>query len=654
MTNFSIGLSALRTSQYALELVSNNVANANTEGYHRQQIHLEALLPNHPTGMRIGSGVTVNYIERVRSLVTETSLTNSISDTSQASQLVEIGHRIEEAFVRGEQSIAGEIDALFGDLTRLSSAPDEPSQLSSTMESAKRMAAVIRQASSELIALKNSLRFQLEQEVDSLNSDMGLLSEINLQISHFSSQELESNAELDQRDALLNKIAETIGVSRKEHYSGELNLTFGNASIQQTGTTSRFRVEMSDDGEIGVFLNKSDRAVDSQSGRIAALVETYNSRIPKYEERLNELASNLIQSFDAAHSVGIGTAGSFRHLEGHRAVEYYNVPLSQAGLDFPIEEGKLSITVTENGSQTTTAIDIDPDVDTLSDVASKITAISGVTASINTQTNQLQISTAPGVLFDFTGNVTTVPDLSAVTGTASPSFEGVYTGVENEDLRFEISGDGEVGITPDLTLNVYYASGELKEQINIGLGYEADSPIDLGDGITLSLSRGSVVNGDSFEYRFNAVPDETGILAALGLNSFFQGTDATNISISNELARNPKRLAIGRSGDAADTQNLLGMLELENERGLPGELTLSEYVNDITTEIGFEIQTDTALYTSLESIQIRIKQERDSISGVDLNEELVYLQQFQKSYEAAVRVIQATDQVLDELFSIIR
>ena len=71
------------------------------------------------------------------------------------------------------------------------------------------------------------------------------------------------------------------------------------------------------------------------------------------------------------------------------------------------------------------------------------------------------------------------------------------------------------------------------------------------------------------------------------------------------------------------------------------------------TEIGFEINSNTALSTSLTSFRLRLEQERDAVSGVDLNEELVYLQEYQKSYEAAVRIIQATDDILNELFRIL-
>jgi flagellar hook-associated protein 1 FlgK len=66
------------------------------------------------------------------------------------------------------------------------------------------------------------------------------------------------------------------------------------------------------------------------------------------------------------------------------------------------------------------------------------------------------------------------------------------------------------------------------------------------------------------------------------------------------------------------------------------------------------VQSGQRLAENLDALLIQYQQERDSISAVDVNEEFVRLTQFQRSYEAAVRVIQTAESILDELFSIFR
>lgn len=655
MPNFSLGLSALRTSQYALEVVSNNIANANTEGYHRRGVHLEALPPNELNGFRIGNGVSINYIERVRDQVTEASLTNVISDSSNVDQLLMLERQIEASFLNGNASIGGELDQFFAEITKLTSAPDEPAQCAAVVESGQRLAGIIRQAANSLGELKTAIKFQVEQEMETLNAKMKVLNDLSVEIQKLSAQGLQHNTELDQRDAILNEIAELVGVSRRDHLAGELNLRIGHHSIQQGGSVNQFSLTELSSGELAVLLDDSDRPVDLESGRIVALLEVYNSTIPKYESKLDQLATSLMQQMDSIHATGIGTDGSFQHLVGTRAADLIDRPLAEAGTAFAIDAGELTVSIVDgDGVSRTEFIAIDPAIDSLEDVAAKLSGIDGILATIDPNTNQLQLSAEQGLSFDFTGRVETHPRLDVFSGSSVPAFGGVYTGSVNQQLTFEIEGTGEVGISDNLYVNVYAEQGFLKQRIEIGRGYEAGTAIEIGDGIQLNLGRGSVSDGDQFTTRLTAEPDETGMLAALGLNSFFRGVNAQTIRVDTPVLESHGRFAAGKSGDAADTENLFRLADLEHDSILPGKLTFAQYTNEINTEIGFQINSHTVLGNSLDALQLRLEQDRDAYSGVDLNEEMVYLQQFQKSYEAAVRVIQTMDDILSELFNIIR
>ncbi|NND96455.1 MAG: flagellar hook-associated protein FlgK, partial [Pirellulaceae bacterium] len=307
MPNFSLGLSALRSSQYALEVVSNNIANANTEGYHRRSVHLEALPPNQVGRFRVGNGVGINHIQRIRNSVTEASLTNVVSDVHHVDQLLEVERQIEYAFLSGNTSIGQELDQFFAEMTKLTAAPDEAAQRSAVIESGRRMAGIMRQSSVQLGELKSAVKFQIAQEVDALNGKMTLLAELSGEIQSLAAQGYDPNTELDQRDALVNEIAEVIGISRNDYFSNELNLMVGTASIQQSNTPSEFSIKQEADGEISIVLDDSERPINVGSGRLIALLEVYNSTIPKYEDKLDQLAVEMMRSFDSVHATGIGT-----------------------------------------------------------------------------------------------------------------------------------------------------------------------------------------------------------------------------------------------------------------------------------------------------------------------------------------------------------
>ena len=181
MTGFDIGLSALRTNQYALEVVSNNIANANTEGYHRRRVHMESIEPAQGAEYRVGRGVTINDIERIRDQVTEAALSSAISDASHVDQRLIIERQIETAFNSGSTSIGEEVNQFFAELSKLTASPDESAQRAAVLESGQRAAGLIRQGSNSLEELRSIVRFQIGQEVEALNEDLDILSKLSVE-----------------------------------------------------------------------------------------------------------------------------------------------------------------------------------------------------------------------------------------------------------------------------------------------------------------------------------------------------------------------------------------------------------------------------------------------------------------------------------------
>ncbi|MFT7631128.1 MAG: flagellar hook-associated protein 1 FlgK [Mariniblastus sp.] len=121
------------------------------------------------------------------------------------------------------------------------------------------------------------------------------------------------------------------------------------------------------------------------------------------------------------------------------------------------------------------------------------------------------------------------------------------------------------------------------------------------------------------------------------------------------MLEDPDKFATSKSGDIGDTRNLSNLIELRNRQALgDGRQTFDDYLGDTSAEIGFLVQSSTMVQISVSELNFQYQAERDSISGVDVNEELVNLTQHQKSYEAAVQVIRTMEQMLDELFQMVR
>ncbi|MCD0459453.1 flagellar hook-associated protein FlgK [Roseiconus lacunae] len=654
MTNFNIGLTALRTAQVALDVVSNNVANANTPGYHRRRVELANLNPNVVAGHRIGNGVEVNYIRRLHDQVTESTLTSVISDVSYVEASLNIENKIESTLLAGDNVIGDTLNQLLSEFTNLSSGPNEATQRQAVLESGQQFAEAIRNTVSQLQDLKKTIRLQVDNEVENVNDELAQLSDLSVQISRFEARDLEHNNELDERDALLNRLAEMVGLVRSERQDGTLSLMIGRHSVQQGVNENSIRVGGSPE-QLEIYMDERQTPLTLDNGRIGALLTAYNETIPAFEEKLNELANGLINTMNQVHGTGVGPDGGFQNLIGNIVSDSSTDPLSTVIEHADLQAGEFTIGVTDaNGVRQLHTITIDPDVESLDDVAAQISGLSGLSASVSAATNQLQISALPGLSFDFAGGVDTEPDLSSVTGTSVAQLGGTYDGDSNETYTFRVDGSGTIGRGTGLIVNVFDSVGEPVAQLNVGEGYEAGSPIELPNGTTVAFSAGTLNHADEFSSTFVGDPDQVGLTSGLQLNSFFSGVDASTIEVDSKLLDNPTRLAAGKTGDLSDTSNLPAFIAIRDATVMPGDRTFSEYLDEIATEIGFQVQSNTRLNESLTTYKLRLEEERDATSAVDLNEEIVYLQQYQKSYEAAVRIIQTTDNMLNELFSIIR
>ena len=652
-----IGLSALRASQVGLDITSHNVANAGTPGYHRQIAHLESLNNNLFRGRRIGSGVEISDLERVRQSVVESFLTETISDFERSNQSLTAQRQIESFLLPGDGSLQQSLESLFNDIRGLAGAPSDVTARDLAVESGVLVANRFRELVSSIESVRDGLRAQIDSELVALNTDIQRLGELNTEIISAQSLGGLPNELLDERDQTINSIAEKVNVSRIEFSDGSISLTFGNYSIQRTITGLDFSLNQNSiTGEIAVAFDQGSQDLQVTGGRLAALVESYNDLIPSQLEQLDELAQSLIRNFDQVHATGIGNSGPFDRLVGNRGVDFPNATLNDSGIAFPVQSGRLYISIIDSvGNRTTESIQVDPATQSLTDIVAQLNSLSNLNASINAQTNQLQISSSPGFRFDFTGTQETIPDLTNFTGSTSPNFSGIYRGDDNSTLNFEVSGSGDVGISANLELLVRDENGDLIQTINIGNGYEAGSEIELADGVTVNFSAGTVVTGDTFSAELISNPDETGLLSALGVNSFFVGDSAATIDVDERIKNDSSEFAASQTGDTAESNKINQFIELSETRFLANErLTFNEFLIELTTQVGVNVRANERVSENLDALRQEYERQRAAVSGVDVNEEFVRLTQYQNSFEAAVRIIQTSEAVTDELFSIIR
>ncbi len=143
-------------------------------------------------------------------------------------------------------------------------------------------------------------------------------------------------------------------------------------------------------------------------------------------------------------------------------------------------------------------------------------------------------------------------------------------------------------------------------------------------------------------------------LAAAGLNTFFQGNDASNITVRDEFYNDPKCIAAGMGVEMGDNANVAKMLKIQKE-GLTGlgELTPAAFYNNLVTSLGQRVLLCESRQETLDTVHRELLNQRDKISGVDTNEEAAKLLIYERMFQAMSKFISTQSDMLEALMNIL-
>lgn len=158
---------------------------------------------------------------------------------------------------------------------------------------------------------------------------------------------------------------------------------------------------------------------------------------------------------------------------------------------------------------------------------------------------------------------------------------------------------------------------------------------------------------------FGFSDDTSSVLAALGINTFFDGYDTGSIALNSVITNNTDNIAAGTidstTGDYSlgDNENALALADLQIQNvDIGGQsATFDDYYNALVGEIGITSRGYNSGYDFSRNMVNQLSQLRDSVSGVSLDEEMTKLIQYQQAYSAAARLIQASDEMMQTLLS---
>jgi flagellar hook-associated protein 1 FlgK len=233
-------------------------------------------------------------------------------------------------------------------------------------------------------------------------------------------------------------------------------------------------------------------------------------------------------------------------------------------------------------------------------------------------------------------------------GSAAAGSGGRYTVVAK--------GDGTVGVTAGLAVEVRDASGKSLGTFDVGSGYTPGDAIEILPGVKMTLAAGDLEqsHGDAFGFALVDDPDSAHVLGALQIGAFFTGTGAADIDVAAGVAADPRTIAGSRSGEAGDGSNFLALSGLKDLglAGLSGR-TYSQGYGDLVATVGQDVAANATAGVAQTQLLTTLENQRESVSGVNQDEEMLHLVEYQHLYQAAGKYLQTINETQQSLLDML-
>lgn len=640
MEGFSIGLSGLDAAQKALNVIGNNIANAATEGYHRQRINLTPAYSSQAGSVVLGGGVDVAGVSRMIDQLLEQEILQQQSLLGQVSRESATLQTVESAF--GELStdkggLNAAMDEFFNALQDLSAHPTETVWQNQAATAADVMTAQFRTLAEFLNRLETQIGLEAGNTIEQINTLINRIAELNRNVEGTEIAGRQSDSLRDQRDQCIAELSKLISVETQTQEYGVVNVSVAGVPVVIGTSATELEVGLEEGDRLGISIAGAQNVTsDVQGGQLGGLLSLRNDILTEIRNDLDTLATTIIQQINQYHVQGVGAKGSFTELTGWRMA-------SENLADFgpSVTDGKIYIRVidTSTGKIERHEIDIDASTGSLAKIAEDISSITGLTAWV--ADSRLHIQAQPDYKFDFLPCVLPEPTDKNLTGTLPPtiSVSGIYTGTENQTFTFTTIGTGKVG-NDNLQLEVRNGMGEVISTLNIGAGYAAGDKLDIGNGIKISLTTGDLNAGDRFEIDARASSDTSGVLAAIGLNTFFSGRNAADIAVCSDISASPEQIATSMGPDMTDNVNVLRLAGLKDQPiSSLGAMTPGDFYRQLVTNIGQQLSIRQIRQDNIEAMVQNLAGQQSEISGVDINDEAAQMLVFEQMFQAMAKYL---------------
>ena len=317
-------LSGLYAAQDGLDTTGNNIANANTPGYTRQRVDQTAaggsiVTGTYATNNGIGTGVSITGIERVSDGYLEARSLAGHATTSNLTQTQTILNEAQLGFAEpGANGLSAQLQNFWSAWDNLANNPTDSGVRTALLGSASNLSAALNQAASGVASTRTSASAQAMTDISTINTDLAQVAAMNKTIAGETLNGRAPNDLIDQRNSLVDSLAQLAGVTTQAGANGTVNVFMGGDTLVQGGLAQSLYApppSSTTTGNVTLTVGANGPATTA-GGTLGALVAAVNTTLPNLLSGpggLDGVANALAKAVNTAQANGVywtQTAGS--------------------------------------------------------------------------------------------------------------------------------------------------------------------------------------------------------------------------------------------------------------------------------------------------------------------------------------------------------
>ena len=695
-TGLNTMVKGIFSNQLSLDTVGHNITNANTEGYSRQSVNLAAtrcqMQPTIYGDQAVGTGVDSTSILRARDIFADKQYRIEVATQQYNDVMQRAYENIETTFYDVQDTgIQNAIQEFWNGLQDLSTNASDDTTRKNLVNKGVNLANVIQSAKDDLVSHIDLLYDDFEMRVDNVNEMTAKIAHLNKDIVTMEANGSSANDLRDQRDLLVDQLAELVDVTTYENWDGSYTVVSNGVTLVNSGdvlTLDYTTGQSSHVSEVNygmtnycAIVKETGLVFVPKNGGIRGIIDAIQEN-KDFIDELAQISAMLLTTFNDQHRAGYDmngdlgmnffgayensysqySYGEFRYNVNSTNADYfyvYNGDKILTGVDI-IDELQVNTNITATGGTQYIAAKTDMDLTGKSVSSTALGDNAVLLSNLFNMNKDYTESTSDAVKdkyyfyqdrSDAYGRAKTIKiydDLTTyttVTGTT-------YTTVISREVVYQ----GQTGVVYRQVTTVINNTDESAEDVSTVKfvdqhGYTLNYSIDEDSG---AVTYTTTVSSKTFSYTSDSpgiliYSDDDGGLIYKSIDS--EGnvtyTDGNGETLTKSIDKSNADYAfiVTFTGES----NSYTIYASSNEIRALGDSGIFDYYDYSMSRLGLRAESMDLKVESQDELIVQIENWRSSTAGVDWNEELTNMIKFQKGYGACARCLTTMDEMLDRL-----